>query len=138
MSLGDLLRKAGIDPPEFLRGALEETFQALMEAAVDGRVGADRYERTADRATYRHGHRERAWNTRLGSVQRQIPQRRPGSYFPDFLEPRRRSEQALTAVIQEAYVSERGEPADGGRARPGLGDDRAQAVGGVRRVRGAG
>ena len=99
-------RKAGIDQPEFLRVALEETLQALMEADVDGRVGADRYERTADRATYRNGHRERAWNTRLGPVQVQIPKRRQGSYFPDFLEPRRRSEQALTAVIQEAYVNE--------------------------------
>ena len=105
VSLSDLLRKAGVSQAEFLREALEDLLQGLMEADVDAQVGAQRYERAADRATYRNGHRDRDWNTRLGPVHLQIPKLRQGSYFPDFLEPRRRSEQALTAVIQEAYVN---------------------------------
>jgi len=105
VALGDLLRKAGIGQAEFLRVALEEMLQGLMEGDVDAQVGAQRYERAADRATYRNGHRDRDWNTRLGPVHLQIPKLRQGSSCPDFLEPRRRSEPALTAVIQEAYVN---------------------------------
>ena len=58
-----------------------------------------------DRLTHRNGYRAREWETRAGTVQLQIPKiRKKGSYFPGFLEPRRMSEKALTAVIQEAYV----------------------------------
>ena len=104
VTLLDLLRNAGIDQAEFLRLALERFLQDLMAADVATRIGADRYERTPERTTQRNGHRDRDWETRLGTVHLQIPKLRQGSYFPSFLEPRRRSEQALTAVIQEAYV----------------------------------
>ena len=104
VTLLDLLRNAGIDQAEFLRLALERFLQDLMAADVAARIGADRYERTPERTTQRNGHRDRDWETRLGTVHLQIPKLRQGSYFPRFLEPRRRSEQALTAVIQEAYV----------------------------------
>ena len=57
-----------------------------------------------DRATHRNGYRPRRWDTRAGEVELQIPKIRQGSYFPSFLEPRRRSEQALLAVVQQAYV----------------------------------
>ncbi len=60
----DLLRRAGVGPAEFLRVALEGLLQGLMEAEVDAPMGADRYERTADRATYRHGHPDRDGGTR--------------------------------------------------------------------------
>jgi len=100
----DLLRNAGIDQAEFLRLALERFLQDLMAADVAARIGADRYERTPERTTQRNGHRDRDWETRLGTVHLQIPKLRHGSYFPRCLEPRRRREQALTAVIQEAYV----------------------------------
>jgi transposase-like protein len=53
----------------------------------------------------RNGYQERAWDTRVGSIELAIPKLRSGSYFPSFLEPRRRSEQALVAVVQEAYVN---------------------------------
>ena len=52
----------------------------------------------------RNGYRERTWETRTGTVPLEIPKLRKGSYFPVFLEPRRASEKALTAVFQEAYV----------------------------------
>jgi hypothetical protein len=54
--------------------------------------------------THRNGYRPREWQTRAGTVELQIPKLRRGSYFPSFLEPRRRSEQALLAVVQQAYV----------------------------------
>ncbi len=76
-----------------------------MEAQVTEQIGAGRYERTAERTNARNGHRERTGDTRLGTVHREIPKLRKGSYFPDFLEPRRRSEQAVVAVIQAAYVA---------------------------------
>jgi transposase-like protein len=75
-----------------------------MELEVQGITGAEHGERTADRLNQRNGYRERAWETRAGSVELRIPKLRKGSYFPGFLEPRRLAEKALTAVIQEAYV----------------------------------
>jgi transposase-like protein len=53
---------------------------------------------------HRNGYRPRGWDTRAGEVELQIPKIRQGSDFPSFLEPRRRSEQALLAVVQQAYV----------------------------------
>jgi len=54
---------------------------------------------------HRSGYRPRAWDTRVGELELAIPRLRQGSYFPSFLEPRRRAEQALVAVVQEAYVN---------------------------------
>jgi transposase-like protein len=76
-----------------------------MEADVEGVIGAGRHERTVERATYRNGYRDRSLDTRLGSLQLRIPKLRQGSYFPPFLEPRKLSEKALVAVIQEAWIS---------------------------------
>jgi putative transposase len=76
-----------------------------MEAEVTAAAGAGYGERSGDRVARRNGYRERAWETRVGSIELAIPRLRSGSYFPSFLEPRRRSEQALVAVVQEAYVN---------------------------------
>src|SRR5205085_7958569 len=67
-------------------------------------IGAGRYERSAERLNYRNGFRERALDTRLGTLQLRVPKLRQGSYFPPFLEPRKVSEKALVAVIQEAWI----------------------------------
>ena len=72
---------------------------------VEGVIGAGRHERTLDRATYRNGYQDRSLDTRLGSLQLRIPKLRQGSYFPPFLEPRKLTEKALVAVIQEAWIS---------------------------------
>jgi transposase-like protein len=100
----DLLRKAGVEDTDFLREAVEWFLQQLMEAEVTQQIGAGPHERTGARTTSRNGHRPRAWETRVGAVQLAIPKLRQGTYYPEFLEPRRRSEHALVAVIQEAYV----------------------------------
>ncbi|ABQ28795.1 putative transposase for insertion sequence element [Acidiphilium multivorum AIU301] len=102
LPLAELLAKAG--DGDFLRSVAEAVVQLLMETDVDGLIGASRYERSGERATYRNGYRERALDTRLGSLQLRIPKLRQGSYFPPFLEARRTSEKALAAVIQEAWI----------------------------------
>ena len=90
---------------DFLRVAVEAVCAELMEGEVSGLVGAELGERRPDdRATHRNGYRSRRWDTRAGEIELQIPKIRQGSYFPSFLEPRRRSEQALLAVVQQAYV----------------------------------
>src|SRR3712207_2348580 len=104
MTLVDVLRK-GEDPEvDFLREGMRWLIQELMETEVSAQIGAERYQRSDERTTQRNGYRTRAWDTRLGTLELKIPKLRAGSYFPNWLEPRRRAEQALTAVIAEAYV----------------------------------
>ena len=79
--------------------------QILMEADVEGLIGAARYERCGECTTYRNGYRERALDTRLGFLNLKIPSCAPAAYFPGFLEPRRTVEKALVAVIQEAWIA---------------------------------
>jgi putative transposase len=100
--VGYLLEGEGID---FLRESLRWVVQQLMEAEVSELIGAERGARTSERLTHRNGYRARAWQTRAGEIELAIPKIRRGSYFPSFLEPRRRSEQALVSVVQEAYVA---------------------------------
>src|SRR6202007_2364309 len=102
MALAELLQKSG--DGDFLRSVAEAVLQILMETDVEGLIGAGRHERTGDRLNYRNGYRERSLDTRLGSLQLRIPKLRQGSYFPPFLEPRKTSEKALVAVIQEAGI----------------------------------
>ena len=102
MPLAELLEKAG--EGDFLRAVAEAVLQLLMEADVEGLIGAGRYERSGERTTWRNGYRERALDTRLGALQLRIPKLRQGSYFPPFLEARKSSEKALIAVIQEAWI----------------------------------
>jgi transposase-like protein len=95
--------ESGLD---FLRESLAWVVQQLMEAEVSDLVGAERGERAPEeRLTHRNGYRSRGWSTRAGELELAIPKLRRGSYFPSFLEPRKRSEQALVSVVQEAYVA---------------------------------
>ena len=104
-SLSELLDalKAGGDL-DFMRRAMEVVLQALIELEAAREIGAGRYERTESRRTYRNGSRERLWSTKAGGVNLKIPKLRQGSFFPSLLEPRRRIDKALWAVIMEAYV----------------------------------
>jgi putative transposase len=72
-----------------------------MEAEVTELAGAGLHERSAGRL----GYRDREWDTRVGTVDLQIPKLRVGAYFPSLLEPRRRHERALLSVVQEAYIN---------------------------------
>ena len=102
MPLSELLQKAG--DGDFLRAVAESVLQLLMEADVEGLIGAGRHERSTERLNWRNGYRERALDTRLGSLNLKIPKLRQGSYFPPFLEARKTTEKALVAVIQEAWI----------------------------------
>ena len=105
MELLGLLRERGSDGGvDFLREALRVLVEGIMDAEVSARIGAEYGERSPERVTQRNGHRSRAWDTRVGTMELRIPKLREGSYFPSLLEPRRRSELALLAVIQQAYV----------------------------------
>jgi transposase-like protein len=102
MDLSELLQKQ--DGGDFLRAVAEAVLQLIMEADVEGLIGAGKHERADQRTTWRNGYRERALDTRLGTLNLKVPKLRQGSYFPGFLEPRKTSEKALVAVIQEAWI----------------------------------
>ena len=90
MDLSELLAKH--DQGDLLRSIAEAVLQLMMEADVDGLIGAGRHERADGRATWRNGHRDRTLDTRLGTLNLRVPKLRQGSYFPDFLEARKTSE----------------------------------------------
>ena len=105
MAIEEVVRKVLIDEhADLLRESVAFVAERLMEAEVSELIGAERGERSEDRATHRNGYRPRRWDTRAGELELQIPKLRRGSYFPSFLAPRRRSEQALVSVVQQAYV----------------------------------
>lgn len=90
---------------DLLKEGILALAQAIMEVEVSRVTGAARGERTPEtRLTSLNGHRDRRWDTRVGSIDLPIPRVRDGSYLPSLLEPRRRAERALLAVVQEAYV----------------------------------
>ena len=89
MDVLELLRKEAVDADlDFLREGLRVLMQAVMEAEVERKTGRGPW----------------PWDTRVGTLDLQIPKVREGSHFPSLLEPRRRSERALLAVVQQAYV----------------------------------
>lgn len=92
--------EAGAVFAELIRAGL----QALIEAEAAAKIGAGRYERSEARETHRNGHRARTLSTTSGDIEVKIPKLRAGSFFPSLLQPRRRIDKALHAVIMEAYV----------------------------------
>ena len=91
--------------PDLLRAMVESVVATLMGADADALCGAAYGERHPERTNRRNGYRERAWDTRLGTIALPIPKLRHGSYFPEWLlEPRRRAERALVQVVAEAYL----------------------------------
>ncbi len=107
MALLETLRKTTADGDvDLLREGVRLLAQAIMEAEVSELTGVPHGERDPERRlTHRNGYRERSWDTRVGTIGLDIPRVRDGSYFPSLLEPRRRAERALLAVVQEAYVA---------------------------------
>ena len=93
------------DGVDLIRESVRVVLQELIEAEANEVIGAGRYERTESRVAERNGGRPRVQSTKAGDVGLRIPKLRAGSYFPGILEARRRSDQALYAVVMEAYVN---------------------------------
>ncbi len=90
---------------DLLREMVKVFAEQLMGADADTVCGADYGERSPERTNRRNGYRERAWDTRAGTIALQVPKLREGTYFPDWLlEPRRRAERAFVQVVAECYV----------------------------------
>lgn len=90
---------------DLVRDAVRLVMQELIEVEATERIGADRYERSETRTTERNGSRPRLLATQAGDIELKIPKLRKGSFFPSILEPRRRIDQALYAVVMESYVN---------------------------------
>ncbi len=105
MALTNLLRKAEMaGDVDFLRDGVRILGQTLMDLEVSQHLRAEKNERTPEHAGHRNWYRSRQWDTRVGTVELQVPRVRDGSFFPSLLEPRRRAERALVGDVQEAYI----------------------------------
>ena len=107
MAVADVVQRvlAG-EHGDFVREAVAIVARELMEAEISTEIGAELGEVSTERSTHRNGYRPRPWETRVGEIDLLVPRKRQGAaYFPSFLEPRRRSEQAIVAVVAEAYVN---------------------------------
>ena len=102
LELLDALR--GADVEDRIRQAATTIYQALIEAELTAVIGAGPHERTDTRVAHRNGHRPRVLSTTAGDLELRIPKLRTGSFFPSLLERRRRVDQALFAVVMEAYL----------------------------------
>ncbi|RYF20326.1 MAG: hypothetical protein EOO77_08255 [Oxalobacteraceae bacterium] len=101
-AIGKFMEEHGGDA---LRTLLQDAVQKLMSAEADSLCKAEFASRDVERVNRRNGYRERPWDTRMGSVELQVPKLRAGSYYPEWLlEPRRRAERALQQVISECYL----------------------------------
>jgi putative transposase len=98
----DALKAA--DVSDRVRTAAETVYQALIEAELTDLIGAAPHQRSAERSNLRNGHRSRTLSTTAGDLELRIPKLRTGSFFPSLLERRRRVDQALFAVVMEAYL----------------------------------
>jgi transposase-like protein len=108
MTTTELVRRTLLEEHgDFLKEAVALVAAQLMDAEISAEIGAELGEvAPGSRSTHRNGYRPRPWETRVGEIELLVPRKRSGSsYFPSFLEPRRRSEQAIIAVVLEAYVN---------------------------------
>ena len=98
----EALKAADVD--DRIRAAAQTIYQALIEAELSSVIGAEPHQRTPNRVNQRNGHRPRVLTTTAGDLELAIPKLRVGSFFPSLLERRRRVDQALFAVVMEAYL----------------------------------
>ena len=105
-AVSDLLDALSVgEGTDFVRELAQWALQQLIDVEAADAIGADRWERGPGRVTHRNGYRPRVLSTKAGDLQLGIPKLRRGSFFPEILEPRRRIDQALYAVVMEAYVN---------------------------------
>jgi putative transposase len=106
LRLSEMLTNAGGEGiKELLREVVRDALQELIEEELTATIGAAKHERTDTRTAQRNGGRDRLVSTPAGDVELRIPKLRKGSFFPELLEPRRRVDRALWAVIMTAYIT---------------------------------
>jgi transposase-like protein len=93
-----------LDDPDFLRGIVERTLQAILEEEMTAHLGAARYERGEERRGYRNGHKPRTVTTRVGTLELRVPQDRDGTFSTELFARYQRSEQALVTTLMEMYL----------------------------------
>lgn len=87
-----------------IKVATEHLYQELIDAEATAVIGAGPWQHTPERTAVRNGSRSRVLTTTAGDLDLRIPKLRAGSFFPSLLERRRRVDQALFAVVMEAYL----------------------------------
>ena len=102
--IGEVLADPDLAHQDVFRRMLQAGLQDLVDAEATAKIGAARYERTPERTTRRNGTRPKTLATPAGEVDLQIPKLREGSFFPSLLNPRRRVDKALYAVICQAWI----------------------------------
>jgi putative transposase len=93
------------DPSDALKHLFRQALRGAMDMEFDQQVGASRYERGEERLDQRNGTRSRRFDTRMGTIELEVPRLRNGSYFPSFMEQNTRSERAIIGLVQEAILS---------------------------------
>jgi putative transposase len=105
IALKQYLSNIGLDgDADFLHDSSQLMTQMLIELEAEEQIGAEKHERTSKRSNHRNGYRPRSWETRVGEIDLRIPKLRKGRFYPSLLGPRRRTEKALLAVVQQAYI----------------------------------
>ena len=105
IALKQYLSNIGLDgDADFLHDSILLMTKILIELEAEEQIGAEKRERTSMSNKHHNGYRPRSWETRVGEIDLRIPKLRKGSFYPSLLEPRRRSEKALLAVVQKAYI----------------------------------
>lgn len=102
--IGKVLADPDLAHSDVFRQMLQAGLQDLVEAEATATIGASRYERSQERTTRRNGTRKKTLATTAGEVDLAIPKLRKGSFFPSLLNPRRRVDKALYAVICQAWI----------------------------------
>lgn len=98
------LQAALVDDPDFLRGIVERTLQAILEEEMTAHLGAERYERSGERRGYRNGAKPRTLTTRVGTLDLLVPQDRDGTFSTELFGRYQRTEQALVLSLLEMYI----------------------------------
>jgi putative transposase len=94
-----------IGEPDPMLSMLEWLCHKMMEVEVASKLGASKNEHSDDRKGYLSGTRVRRFDTRMGTMYLLVPKVRKGGYVPFFVTEKKRSEQALLQVVQEAFVN---------------------------------
>ena len=98
----EVMKSAGVS--DRVKVAAQTIYQALIDAELTAVIGAGPWEHTAERTAVRNGYRPKVFSTQAGDLELSIPKLRSGSFYPSLLERRRRVDQALFAVVMEAYL----------------------------------